>query len=86
MWYLLAFNHFQISNFKASLKCLENLKKIADKTKQKNKEIEEAGNELFTELIKVKNFKGELTDSTIMGEDDLNEKYDLQEEEMKLDN
>lgn len=66
------------------MKCLENLKKVADKTGEKNSEIEEAGNELFGELMKIKNSKGDLTDSTLVSEED-NEKYDLQEEEMKID-
>ena len=82
---MLAFNHYQIANHKASLKCLENLKNIADKTGEKNPGIEEAGNELFSELMKIKSSKGDLTDSTLVSEED-NEKYDLQEEEeMNLD-
>jgi hypothetical protein len=80
---LVAFNHFQIGNYKASHKCLENLKKIADKTKQTNAEIEEAGNELYSEIMKLKNTKGELTDSTNL-DDDYDEKYEL-EEEMNID-
>ena len=82
---MLAFNHYQIANHKASLKCLENLKNIADKNGEKNPDIKEAGNELFSELMKIKSSKGDLTDSTLVSEED-NEKYDLQEEEeMNLD-
>lgn len=84
IWYLLAFNHYQIANHKASLKCLENLKKISDKTGEKNPEIEEAANELFSELMKIKNSKGNLTDSTLVSEEELSEKYEIQEE-MKID-
>merc|ERR1711957_178144 len=85
IWYLTAFNHFQINNFKASMKCLENLKKVAEKLKVENKLIQDASNELFGELKKVKETQGNLTDSTKVGNDDnLDEKYDL-EDEMKLD-
>lgn len=63
---------------------MENLRKIADKTGEKNPEIEEAGNELFSELMKIKNSKGDLTDSTLVSEED-NEKYDLHAEEMNID-
>ena len=62
------------------MKCLENLKKMAEKLKVKNKMIEDASNELFNELIKIKNTKGNLTDSTKVGD----EKYD-KEEEMNID-
>jgi len=65
------------------LKCLENLKKVADKTGDKNPEIEEAANELYSELTKIKNSKGELTDSNLVCEED-NEKYEL-EDEMNID-
>lgn len=85
IWYLTAFNHFQINNFKASLKCLENLKKVAEKLKVKNKVIEEASNELYNELMKIKNKKGVLTDSTKIGNENLDEKYDLEEDGMNID-
>ncbi len=86
IWYLLAFNHYQIKNYKASLKCLENMKKIAEKTGVKNSEIEEAGNELYTELMKIKISKGNLSDSTIVSEEEVFDKYDIQEQnEMNID-
>jgi hypothetical protein len=84
IWYLTAFNHFQINNYKASLKCLNNLRKVADKLKVKNKLIEDASNELFNELNKIKNTKGTLTDSIKIGNNNLDDKYDL-EDEMNLD-
>lgn len=67
------------------MKCLQNLKNISEKIGQTNKEIEEAANELYAELAKIKNKKGELTDSTIISEENA-DKYGLhKEEEMNLD-
>jgi hypothetical protein len=84
IWYLTAFNHFQINNYKASLKCLKNLKKVAEKLKVKNKLIEDASNELYNELNKIKNTKGSLFDSIKIGNNNLDDKYDL-EDEMNID-
>lgn len=83
IWYLTAFNHFQINNYKASMKCLENLKKVAEKLKVKNKLIEDASNELYNELVKIRNAKGNLTDSTYLDD----KKYEIndEDEEMNID-
>ena len=62
------------------MKCLENLKKTAEKMKVKNKMIEDASNELFNELVKIKNTKGNLSDSTKVGDENLDEKYDFRNE------
>ena len=80
IWYLTAFNHFQINNFKASMKCLKNLKIVADKLKVRNKLIQEASNELYNELMKIKIKKGELFDATKVGNEDLDDKYQLYEQ------
>ncbi len=62
------------------MKCLKNLKKVADKLKVRNKLIQEASNELFNELMKIKIKKGELIDSTKVGNEDLDDKYQIYEE------
>lgn len=68
------------------MKCLENLKKVAEKLKVKNKLIQEASNELFNELMKIKiKNKGELNDSTKIGNDELDEKYEFEEQEDEMD-
>ena len=66
------------------MKCLENLKKVAEKLKVENKLIQDASNELFGELKKIRDTQGNLTDSTKVGSENLDEKYDL-EEEMNID-
>jgi len=66
------------------MKCLQNLKKVAEKLKVKSNLFEEASNELYNELIKIKNAKGSLTDLTKIGNDNLDEKYDM-EDEMTID-
>jgi len=52
--------------------------------KVKSNLFEEASNELYNELIKIKNAKGSLTDLTKIGNDNLDEKYDM-EDEMTID-
>ena len=67
---------------------MENLKIIADKLGEKNEELEQGANELYSELMKIKNMIGQLTDSTIINSSDLQEKYFLEledEEEMNID-
>ncbi len=68
-WYLLAFSHFKFQNHKFSMKCLKNLRKIAEKTKANDKEILEAAEELFHELEKLKDKNGELFNNKDFADD-----------------
>ena len=61
---------------------MENLKKVSEKPCEKNTEIEEAANELYNELIIIKNSNnGHLKDSIIINEEDKYEIFDTDEDE-----
>ena len=64
-WYLLAFCHFKVKNYKHSMKCVKILFKTKKKLKDEDLEIEEASKELLNELNKV----GELTNNIHLEED-----------------
>jgi hypothetical protein len=66
------------------MKCLQNLKRVTVKLKVKNKLIQDASNELYNELMKIKIDKGDLFDSTIVGNEDLDDRYDLHQDEMEF--
>jgi hypothetical protein len=55
------------------MKCLENLKIQAKKAYYPNEQIEEAAEELYNELLKIKNSNniGELTDNQHMESEDI---------------
>ena len=78
-WYLLAFSHFRIKNNKFAMKCLKILKKTSDKVRSKDKEIEDAASELFKEIEKLKDSKGELFNSV-----EFNEENDLDDDEKEM--
>jgi len=69
-WYLLAFSHFKLNNNAFAMKCLKNLKKAKEKTKTSDKEIEDAAEELFVELEKLRNSNGELSNNPDFKEDE----------------
>jgi tetratricopeptide (TPR) repeat protein len=84
-WYLLAFNHYTIKNYKHSMKCLKNFKRVYDKNSYKTEEmldLEEAATELYHTLENIrKNTKdGELRNNNI------EESEEKDEEERILDN
>jgi tetratricopeptide (TPR) repeat protein len=56
-WYLLAYNHYNLKNYKFSFKCLENFNLAADKISHKTDEVsqfEQAAGELKFVLEKIK--------------------------------
>lgn len=72
-WYLLAYNHYLIKNYKNSDKCLKNFKKVAYKINHKTdtiQEIESAALELESELKKF----GELKNNNIEESDEEEER------------
>lgn len=82
-WYLLAFNHYTIKNYKYSSKCIKNFKLTASKVPSNSKtadilELEDAAKELETTLEEIKKSQGELTNSHEEGED-----YEFDKEEEK---
>lgn len=75
-WYLLAFNHYNIKNYKHAMKCLKNFKKADDKISYKTDEIlefEDASKELLSELEKFKTQNGELKNNNIEESENNNE-------------
>jgi tetratricopeptide (TPR) repeat protein len=69
-WYLLAFNHYTIKNFKNAARCLKHFKKVSEKTSYKSDsvlELEDAAAELEATLENVrKSMKdGELRNNNI---------------------
>ena len=90
-WYLLAFNHFTINNFKYAMKCLKHFKVVSDKTSHKTDvvmECEDAAKELYIELEKIKaNNGGELKNNKIeeSEEDDEEERMMNTSNEMNID-
>jgi len=85
-WYLLAFNHYTIKNYKYSMKCLKNFKRISDKQSFKTDEIldlEDAATELYQaiENIRKNTQDGELKNNNI----EESEEKDNEEERI-LDN
>jgi tetratricopeptide (TPR) repeat protein len=84
-WYLLAFNHFTIKNYKYSMKCLKNFKRVYDKHSYKSDEmieLEEAATELYHTLenIRKNTQDGELRNNNI------EESEEKDEEERIMDN
>jgi hypothetical protein len=68
-WYLLAYNHYLIKNYKHSAKCLKNFKKAAYKVSHKTEviqDLESAATELEFELSKF----GELKNNNLEDSDD----------------
>ena len=84
-WYLLAFNHYTIKNFKHSMRCLKNFSKVSGKTSYKSDEVldlEDAAKELFQTLERIKSdsVDGELKNNH------LEESEELDNEEKITDN
>jgi hypothetical protein len=76
---LLAFNHYQVKNYKYCEKSLKNLKKLSEKV-ECNPEIESAAKELYAELDKWR-VNGELhnnnfEDMEYNGEERMNQSND----------
>ncbi len=72
-WYLLAYNHFLIKNYKHTEKCLKNFKKSALKVSYKTEsvqDLESAAKELENELSKI----GELKNNNLEESDDEEER------------
>ena len=68
-WYLLAYNHFLIKNYKHTEKCLKNFKKSAFKVSHKTEsvqDLESAAKELENELSKI----GDLKNNNLEESDD----------------
>jgi len=84
-WYLLSFNHYTIKNYKHSMKCLKNFKRVYEKHSFKTDEIlelEDAAKELYQILedIRKNSQDGELRNNNI------EESEEKDEEERILDN
>jgi hypothetical protein len=84
-WYLLSFNHYTIKNYKYSMKCLKNFKRVYEKHSFKTDEIlelEDAAKELYQILedIRKNSQDGELRNNNI------EESQEKDEEERILDN
>jgi len=77
-WYLLAFNHYTIKNFKHAAKCLKNFKRVSQKVSHKTNqvlELEEAAAELdqTLETIRKNSHDGELKNNNLEETDDNDE-------------
>lgn len=92
-WYLLAFNHYTIKNFKHSFKCLKQFKKISNMTSYKSDdvlELEEAAGELEIALedIRKQNHNGELRNNILEESEEGNDEEERSMndgDEMRLD-
>jgi len=77
-WYLLAFNHYSIQNYKHSYKCLKHFKTVSEKISFKSNEIldlEDAAKELAAVLedLKKNSDDGELKNNNIEDAEDNDE-------------
>lgn len=89
-WYYLAFNHFEIQNYKHSFKCCDLMKAIKEKTGYEDAEIDEASHDLIERLKKIeKKSKKGLTNNNFYekegDEKDTVEEESIENEDMNLD-
>lgn len=71
-WYLLAFNHFKLTNYLHSMNCIERLKEVYNKAKEIDEELFIAVKELEDELKKIEKKNGELKNSIFEDDNELN--------------
>ena len=74
-WYLLAFNHYTIKNFKHAAKCLKHFKRVSAKVSHKTNqvlELEEAAAELEVTIEEIRKtcVDGELTNNNLEDTED----------------
>lgn len=86
-WYLLAFNQFKLKNYLHSQNCLEYLHEIQEKIKEVDQELFEAVAELDSELNKIGQTEGKLTNNPLHENDEMNQEADNQHSnQMNIDN
>jgi tetratricopeptide (TPR) repeat protein len=85
LWYLLAFNHHTLKNFKYAMKCLKNFNRVSEKTSYKSEEVlelEEAAKELYYTLEDIRS----KAENNELKNNNLEESEENNEEERMTDN